>query len=257
MQRNVSLPGQAGRNRQIDVLVNGRLPGFGEMTLVVDCKRWNKRLDITHVEQFVGLVKDVGADLGMLMTTVGYSEGARSRARQERAIRTEVLTLDELVQWGPRGTVHASYRMTVRDQDKAASALREEGLRVRLDVGLEAGEGQVVMEAFAHPTVVQEAGVETVSELAERALAGAGVSFEVAASGVTMGGGTPAHQWLELTVEGVPAGLKILAATEAAAEAELDAVARDLQAPRGVLGYQKPEGWPPQGLFGLFVGGPR
>jgi hypothetical protein len=235
-------------------LVEGRLPGFGDVLLIVDCKRWNKRLDITHVEQFVGLVKDVGADLGMLMAATGYSEGARRRAREEQAIRTEVLTLDELAQWRPRGTVHASYRIASQHQERASAALREGGLRVRPDPGLEASEEQVVLEAFAHPGLPTESGAHTVAELAERVLGGAGVSFEMAGSGVTAGGGTPAHRWLEVTVKGARAGLKVLADSEAAAEAELDAVARDIQVSREALSYEKPEGWPPQGLFGLPTG---
>ena len=41
VRRNVRLPSRsAGRPRQIDVLVTGRIFGMADATLVVDCKRW-------------------------------------------------------------------------------------------------------------------------------------------------------------------------------------------------------------------------
>jgi Restriction endonuclease len=52
-----------GKQRQIDVKVTGALFGSGRATMVVDCKRYAKSIDVNHVGAFVGLVEDVGADL--------------------------------------------------------------------------------------------------------------------------------------------------------------------------------------------------
>ncbi len=43
VERNVSLPGRLSRvNRQIDVLVRGKIYDRSDTTLVVDAKRWSK-----------------------------------------------------------------------------------------------------------------------------------------------------------------------------------------------------------------------
>lgn len=62
------LPGRlSGTERQVDVLVRGEFAGgVGEATMAVDCKCFSKKVD---VEAFVGLVDDVGTDLGLIVTT--------------------------------------------------------------------------------------------------------------------------------------------------------------------------------------------
>jgi Restriction endonuclease len=40
--------------------------------MVVDCKHWGKKLAVPHVEAFAGLVDDVAADLGLLVTSTGF-----------------------------------------------------------------------------------------------------------------------------------------------------------------------------------------
>jgi hypothetical protein len=81
--------------------------GIADATLAVDCKRWKTKLNVRHVET-VSMLDDIGADLGMLMTSADYSANAKIRARAERGVRTEVLTLAELERWAPAGTVHVS-----------------------------------------------------------------------------------------------------------------------------------------------------
>jgi predicted Mrr-cat superfamily restriction endonuclease len=78
---------RSGTDRQVDVHVRGMLFGLPNATLAVDCKRWKKKLNVAHVEAFIAVLDDLGADLGMLMTTEGYSPAAKTRARNERARR--------------------------------------------------------------------------------------------------------------------------------------------------------------------------
>lgn len=83
------------------------------------------------------------------------------------------------------------------------------------------------------------------------ALATAGIPATMASSGTTIGGGTPAHRWLEVTLEGQGTGLKVLAGTEEELAQELARVATSLGLPSELLDADRPPGWPVTGLFGL------
>lgn len=102
IEQDARLPSRSGgRPRQIDILVRIPLPGMNEQLMVVDCKRYGKKVDKKDVEMFIGMVEDVGAPLGLLVTTNGYTKGAVARAKAERGIHVEVIPLDELWQWNP------------------------------------------------------------------------------------------------------------------------------------------------------------
>ena len=93
----------SGIDRQIDVLVRGTFAGLPMMhTMVVDCKLFNRKLDVTHVEAFAGLVADVGAQLGLLITSEGFSQAAKRRAEGFSKVQLEIVELDELERWIPR-----------------------------------------------------------------------------------------------------------------------------------------------------------
>ncbi|RVU36189.1 restriction endonuclease [Hwanghaeella grinnelliae] len=77
---NQQLPGRhSGRKRQIDVLVKDRI-GQYEVEIVIDCKDYKRPVDVKGVEEFNGLVQDVGAHKGVLVCPVGFSEAAKTRA---------------------------------------------------------------------------------------------------------------------------------------------------------------------------------
>ncbi len=260
VERNVQLPGRrSGVLRQVDVLVRGRVFGLTGATVVVDCKRWAKPVDVTDVGTFLDLVEDVGADVGLLVITQGGSGAAHERARQARGVRLEVMTLGELASWAPSGTVGTEYRIPADKQGAASRALRRAGLRVSPSTAYPSTEDEVVIRVFRHYGVRSPSSeVQTGQwEQARAALAKVGIPDPVqVSSGITIGGGTPGHRWLEVTVEGHPVGLKILAATEAEAEEQLQRV-RELGAghglPTAVVSYIKPDDWPVQRLFAGWV----
>lgn len=77
---NVYLQGRkSGRRRQIDVLVRDRI-GQYEIQIVIDCKDYKKPVDVKSVEEFYGLLDDVGAQKGVLVCPSGFSETAKTRA---------------------------------------------------------------------------------------------------------------------------------------------------------------------------------
>ena len=70
--------------------------------MVVDCKCFNRNVDVRHIEAFAGFLEDVNVDLGLLVTTAGFSQAARSRAEHVRGMRLDVVELDDLALWLPR-----------------------------------------------------------------------------------------------------------------------------------------------------------
>jgi hypothetical protein len=67
------------RMRQIDVLVKDRIAQF-DITIVIDCKDYNNPVDVKGVEEFSGLLDDVGAQKGVLVCPRGFTGTAKSRA---------------------------------------------------------------------------------------------------------------------------------------------------------------------------------
>jgi hypothetical protein len=97
------LPGKLSRvERQVDVYVEGEFANeVGKATMAVDCKCFDRNVDVKAVEAFIGLVDDVGADLGLIVTTEGFSPAARNRAAAARGVRVEIVPYEELDGWRP------------------------------------------------------------------------------------------------------------------------------------------------------------
>jgi hypothetical protein len=73
---------KSGAKRQVDTLVVANL-GPLSVRILVDCKRYKKKVDVKDVESFLGFMSDVGVSKGGLVTSVGYTEAAVNRARNE------------------------------------------------------------------------------------------------------------------------------------------------------------------------------
>jgi hypothetical protein len=77
---DVKLDGRQSKvKRQIDVLVRERV-GQYEISIIIDCKDYNKPADLKDVEEFEGMLKDVGAQKGVLVCPRGFTEAAKTRA---------------------------------------------------------------------------------------------------------------------------------------------------------------------------------
>jgi hypothetical protein len=77
------------RDRQIDILVTGDFAGGlkRNITAAIDCKCYSKKIDVTHAENFIGLIEDVQTDLGILITTKGWSKAAERRLPRGLSLR--------------------------------------------------------------------------------------------------------------------------------------------------------------------------
>ena len=68
------------RSRQIDILVRSESIGR-ELIIIIDCKKFSKKIDVKTVESFIGFSEDVGAHIGIMITNIGYSKSAENRAK--------------------------------------------------------------------------------------------------------------------------------------------------------------------------------
>ena len=77
---NVFLDGRSsGVKRQIDVLVRENI-GQYEINIIIDCKDYSTPVDVKGVEEFDGLLRDVGAQKGVLVCPRGFTSTAKKRA---------------------------------------------------------------------------------------------------------------------------------------------------------------------------------
>jgi hypothetical protein len=88
-----------GISRQIDVLIEDRHDSDNTRRMIVDAKRRNRRIDVKDVEQFCGMMQDVGATHGYLVSPAGYTKAAEKRAQQLVSLR--ILPLDRLHDFDP------------------------------------------------------------------------------------------------------------------------------------------------------------
>ena len=82
--KNDSIRGRFSETlRQIDISMRTKIAG-NELLMVVECKCFNKKLNVKDVELFLGLMEDVGAHHGVLISNKGFSVAAGKRAQSKR-----------------------------------------------------------------------------------------------------------------------------------------------------------------------------
>lgn len=81
VKHNFFIVGKSGRRRQIDVSIEST-QGLHTYFTVVECKRYARRVGIRDVEAFVTKIHDVRADKGVMVSVVGFDDGARAQAAQ-------------------------------------------------------------------------------------------------------------------------------------------------------------------------------
>ncbi len=95
---NVKLLGKRTNiERQIDILVEQTV-GQYSIRIVIDCKDYTDPVDVKDVEAFMGMVEDVGANKGALVSASGFTSTAKKRAR-DAGIDLYRLLDTESVKW--------------------------------------------------------------------------------------------------------------------------------------------------------------
>ncbi len=79
---NATLPGyDSETDRQIDVLVEQQIGQF-PMRIIFDCKDYARPVDVKGVESFIGMIKDVRAHQGCLVSAKGFTASAKKVAKR-------------------------------------------------------------------------------------------------------------------------------------------------------------------------------
>lgn len=97
VSKNVKQKGRFSKvNRQIDILVEQNIGG-NTTKIVIDCKLYNKKVDVKAVESFISMIEDLEADKGLLVSEKGYSKAALNRAfYNPKHIELDIFSLKEL-----------------------------------------------------------------------------------------------------------------------------------------------------------------
>lgn len=80
IQKNVHQKGQySKRSRQIDIFIEQTIKGRTVKT-VIDCKYYNRKVNVKKVESFIGMIDDLNVDRGIIISDMGYTKAALDRA---------------------------------------------------------------------------------------------------------------------------------------------------------------------------------
>lgn len=82
--------------RQIDILIEQYVAG-NRITIAIDGKYLNRRVDVKAVESYIGMLEDIGAHKGLLVSKEGFTEAAYNRAHfGPTEIELDILNFDDL-----------------------------------------------------------------------------------------------------------------------------------------------------------------
>lgn len=70
---------KSGSVRKLDITIRTTV-GQYDILIAIDCKDYSRPLSVTKIEEFIGLVEDVGANKGAVVSASGFTPSARARA---------------------------------------------------------------------------------------------------------------------------------------------------------------------------------
>ncbi len=81
--------------RQVDLLIEARLPSGRRTRILVDAKRYGRPLDVGEVESLEAMMRDCRADRGILVCPHGWTPAAQRRAQE--AITIAILPEEDVL----------------------------------------------------------------------------------------------------------------------------------------------------------------
>ena len=79
VQHNVKLRGKSGQEHQIDVYWEYEIAGVIHR-VAIECKNYKRKISIGAVRDFYGVLSDLNNVAGIMVTKIGYEEGAKEFA---------------------------------------------------------------------------------------------------------------------------------------------------------------------------------
>ncbi|NMO17486.1 restriction endonuclease [Pyxidicoccus fallax] len=82
VNHNVKLKGRSGQDHQIDCVVEYTV-GLYTFKVLVSCKDWKRKVDVSHVNELVGVMADCDANKGVIASVSGFTSGALKVAKSK------------------------------------------------------------------------------------------------------------------------------------------------------------------------------
>ena len=138
VQHNVKLEGRSGEKHQIDVYWEYEIAG-NKHRVAIECKNYNKQVPISKVRDFKGVLDDLNGVNGIMVTKVGYQEGAKNYAKEYGISLKELRAprYGETIIGKIENCIHSEVRYTLFHLDEEWAAQNNfdiEGYRNRLSL---------------------------------------------------------------------------------------------------------------------------
>lgn len=91
VKHNVKLAGKSGQEHQIDMYWEYEIAGISQK-VAIECKNYNKEVPIGKVRDFYGVLSDLNNVSGIMVTKVGYQQGAKKFAAHHGITLKELRT---------------------------------------------------------------------------------------------------------------------------------------------------------------------
>lgn len=103
VERDITLIGNSGASRQIDVLLK-HTKGLYEYMTLIECKFWSKKVERANIDILYSSMQDLNASKGVFFTTKGYQIGADIFAKSKGI---EIFVIRDLTdeEWGLPGKI--------------------------------------------------------------------------------------------------------------------------------------------------------
>ena len=120
VQHDVKLEGRSGHTHQIDVYWEYEIAG-NKHRVAIECKNYNTLVPIGKVRDFKGVLDDLNGVNGIIVTKVGYQEGAKKYAREHGISLKELRTprYGETIIGEIENHIHYEVRYTLFQVDEA------------------------------------------------------------------------------------------------------------------------------------------
>ena len=120
VQHNVKLEGRSSQKHQIDVYWEYEIAG-NKHRVAIECKNYNTLVPIGKVRDFKGVLDDLNGVNGIMVTKVGYQEGAKKYAQEYGISLKELRTpkYGETIIGEIENHIHYEIRYTLFQIDEA------------------------------------------------------------------------------------------------------------------------------------------
>lgn len=113
VRHNVKIKGKYSLiKRQIDILIlQGDIDGSSH-SIAIDTKHYKNKIDVKCVESFIGMLRDIDVNVGIIISDIGFTKGAINRAINDPDnIQVDIMSMQEFSKFQGYGGIVYSKNM--------------------------------------------------------------------------------------------------------------------------------------------------